>query len=60
MPRIKSKDDRMLTVDLPPFAAAAARKLGIDMAELRGWALRPDGSVVLLSANGMKFVVSPE
>jgi len=60
MPRIKSKDDRMLAADLPPFAAAAARKLGIDLAELRGWALRPDGSVVLVSANGMKFVVSPE
>jgi len=46
--------------NLPPFALQAAAKLGIDVAALQGWALRPDGSVVLLCANGMKFVVAPE
>ncbi len=60
MPRTKNKDDRSLIADLPGFAVAAAQNLGIDLTELRGWALRPDGSVVLLSANGMKFVVTPE
>ncbi|MHB1385354.1 MAG: hypothetical protein ACYC6H_09200 [Bellilinea sp.] len=60
MPRTKNKDHRSLPDDLPAFAAAAAQKLGIDLTELRGWALRPDGSVVLLSANGMKFIVAPE
>lgn len=46
--------------NLPPFALQAAVKLGIDAAALQGWAQRPDGSVVLLCANGMKFVVAPE
>jgi len=46
--------------DLPPFALQAAARLGIEVAALQGWALRPDGSVVLLCANGMKFVVAPE
>ena len=45
---------------LPPFAMQAAAKVGIDAAELQGWALRTDGSVVLLCANGMKFIVAPE
>jgi hypothetical protein len=34
--------------------------MGIDLQNLRGWALRPDGSAVLVCANGMKFVISPE
>lgn len=59
MPRTKNKATAPPAADLPPFAVEAARKLGIDLAELRGWALRPDGSVVLLSLNGMKFVVPP-
>lgn len=59
MPRNKNKDSASPAADLPPFAVEAAHKLGIDLTELRGWALRPDGSVVLLSANGMKFVVPP-
>ncbi len=59
MPRSKNKAARPTAADLPPFAVEAARRLGIDLAELRGWALRPDGSVVLLSPNGMKFVVPP-
>ncbi|HWR66513.1 MAG TPA: hypothetical protein VN364_10365 [Bellilinea sp.] len=46
--------------NLPPFALQAAARLGIEVAALQGWALRPDGSVVLLCANGMKFVVAPE
>lgn len=45
---------------LPPFAQQAAAKLGIDGSALQGWAQRPDGSVVLLCVNGMKFVVTPE
>jgi hypothetical protein len=48
------------TAGLPPFAVQTAARLGIDVRELRGWALRIDGSVVLLCANGMKFVVAPE
>lgn len=59
MPRNKNKTAGSPPDDLPPFAVEAARKLGIDLTELRGWALRPDGSVVLLSPNGMKFVVPP-
>ena len=57
MPRDKNKPEPTLAADLPPFAAAAARRMGIDLRDLRGWALRPDGSVVLISGNGMKFVV---
>ena len=59
MTRSSKKNDATLTADLPPFAVEAARQLGIDLNDLRGWALRPDGSVVLVSANGMKFVVTP-
>jgi len=46
--------------NLPAFALQAAAKLGLDGSALQGWALRPDGSVVLLCANGMKFIVAPE
>jgi len=60
MSRARSKPDASLLNDLPPFAADAARRLGIDPEQLRGWSLRPDGSVVLLAVNGMKFVVAPE
>ncbi|MRR30077.1 hypothetical protein EG834_07105 [bacterium] len=48
------------TSSLPGFAVQAAARLGIDVNGLRGWALRADGSVVLLCANGMKFVVAPK
>ena len=48
------------TASLPAFAVQAAARLGIDVNELRGWARRADGSVVLLCANGMKFVLAPE
>ena len=46
--------------NLPLFVEQAAARLGMDAAQLRGWAQRPDGSVMLLCANGMKFVVTPE
>lgn len=59
MARSKTKHYPPPAADLPPFAVEAAGRLGIDLTDLRGWALRPDGSVVLLSSNGMKFVVSP-
>ena len=60
MPRSKRSVKPTVAVDLPPFAVAAAQHLGIDLAMLRSWLMRPDGSVVLLCANGMKFVVSPD
>ena len=60
MPRSKRSVEPTVVGDLPEFAAAAAQRMGIDLTALRGWALRPDGSVVLLCANGMKFVVSPD
>lgn len=60
MTRSKNKQGHEPVDDLPPFAVKAAHRLGIDLTELRGWALRPDGCVVLLSANGMKFVLAPE
>lgn len=60
MSRVRSKPDTSLLQDLPPFAAEAARRLGMDPGQLRNWSLRPDGSVVLLAVNGMKFVVAPE
>jgi hypothetical protein len=60
MPRSKRSVEPTVAVDLPPFATAAAQRMGIDLTALRSWVLRPDGSVVLLCANGMKFVVIPE
>lgn len=60
MGRARNKPDTSLLNDLPPFAAEAALRLGIDTEQLRSWSLRPDGSVVLLAVNGMKFVVAPE
>lgn len=60
MSRSKRSTDNSLTADLPPFALMAAQRMGIDLTGMRGWALRPDGSVVLLTANGMKFVIAPE
>ena len=60
MPRSKRSIEPDVAVDLPQFAVAAAQRRGIDLTALRSWLMRPDGSVVLLCANGMKFVVSPE
>lgn len=60
MPRSKRSIEPAVIVDLPQFAAAVAQRMGIDLTALRSWLMRPDGSVVLLCANGMKFVVSPE
>ena len=60
MARIKVKPPNTLIPDLPPFAVGAALSLGIDLGDLQAWALRPDGSVVLISGNGMKFVVMPK
>lgn len=60
MPRGKRSAEPTMTADLPAFAVLAAQRLGIDLTGLRGWTLRADGSVVLLTANGMKFVISPE
>ncbi|TDA66661.1 MAG: hypothetical protein D9V45_06965 [Chloroflexi bacterium] len=60
MPRSKRRIEPTVIADLPEFAAAAAQRMGIDPATLRSWVMRPDGSVVLLCANGMKFVVSPD
>jgi len=41
MPRSKNKASVPPAVDLPPFAVEAARRLGIDLAELRGWRCAP-------------------
>lgn len=60
MPRSRRSNEAPVAADLPPFATAAAQRMGIDLTALRSWLMRPDGSVVLLCANGMKFVVSPE
>ena len=60
MPRSKRSVEPTVVVDLPEFASAAAQRMGIDLTVLRSWVMRPDGSVVLLCANGMKFVVSPD
>ena len=60
MPRSKRSIKPTVIVDLPEFAAAAAQRMGIDLTVLHRWVMRPDGSVVLLCANGMKFVVSPD
>lgn len=60
MARSKNKVEQSPADDLPASVVTTANKLGIDLAELRGWALRPDGSVVLVSGNGMKFVITPE
>lgn len=60
MARSKNKVEQSPADDLPANVVSIAQKLGIDLAELRGWALRPDGSVVLVSGNGMKFVITPD
>lgn len=60
MARSKNKVEQTPADDLPASVVTIAQKLGIDLTELRGWALRPDGSVVLVSGNGMKFVISPD
>ncbi|MHB0988983.1 MAG: hypothetical protein ACYC3P_10025 [Bellilinea sp.] len=60
MPRSKRRIEPTAVVDLPEFAAAAAQRMGIDLTALRSWLMRLDGSVVLLCANGMKFIVSPD
>jgi len=60
MGRSKLRSDRAVPAGLPEFAVRAAQKMGIDLSGLQGWALRPDGSTVLLAANGMKFVICPD
>lgn len=44
---------------LPRKINQAALKIGLPPDKVADWAVRPNGTIVLLSTNGMKFILPP-
>lgn len=46
-----------LTTDMPAAVQQVAKTLNLEVDTLLDWKMHPDGRVVLIAPNGMKFVV---
>lgn len=42
---------------LPRKVSQAAQRIGLPAAQVLDWAVRPNGTIVLVASNGMKFVL---
>jgi len=60
-PRRKTKvpmnPKQHLKTDIPAAVQQVAKTLNLEVAALLDWKMHPDGRVVLIAPNGMKFVV---